>query len=568
MMREFASYRRQPLGQLIKLPQSLRALTLRGAAARVLRPTGAMIAATAMINLLGLALPLAVMETYDSIIPKQAHDALAVLAIGFFTAIVLEAVLRSARSIVGSCGAAAFEQHAMTIGFARLLATSARADETAARRLARLKSVSRVADFHHGPLRWAFLDLAFVPIFVALIAVIGGGLAFVLAALLGVFMWLHTIAANRFAQAAARLDAEMEKIQDFIAECLTAAPQIKATAAEAFMERRLERLAGRSAQLNERLIRAAADSEKLSSLMGNVTLVTMVAVGGVLAVADGMTAGGVIACMLLVARVVQPSLRAASALRSLRDLERAVRDVDALMTTVAPAAAAPVIDPNRGLEVRGLVPPGVGAAPVSFAAPVGSIVALMGADRSARSAVLQTIAGQAAPAAGEALFNGATAQSLSEAGSRRIILVSADSALFTGSLLDNLTLFGRGPRVEEVEWACRLIGLDVEIARLPAGYRTMVGEGFDATLPAALIKQTAIARAIAMRPQLLILDEPQAGLDQRADGALLNGLAELKGRMTVVIGSDRPSYLALADQRFDVGSERSCAPLTQRQEVA
>lgn len=520
-----------------------------------------MIAATLALNILGLALPLAVMEVYDSIIPKNAQGALIVLAIGLAAAILMEALLRTLRALAGSYMAARFEARSIAVGFAALLSRSGVEDETVARRMARLRSISRVADFHHGPLRWAFLDLAFVPVFFLLIAMIGGQLAILLAGLLALFMWLHHVAAERFAHAAARLDAEAEKTQDFIAECLAAVPQIKAQAAEAFVERRLERLAGGSARLSERLFRAAADSEKLAFLMGGVTLVAMAGAGGALAVGGGITAGGVIACMLLVSRVVQPALRAASAMRAMRDLERFAQDADALLTAAPAVAAKPALAPAPELVVQGLSADGAGCLTLTFEAPAGTIAAVCDAPPAARSALLRALAGLSAPASGQAMFGGAAVEAIAAAGEGRIVLVTAESTLFAGSILDNLTLFGRGPSVEDVDWACKLIGLDVEIARLPNGYLTAVGEDVSGASPASLVRQITLARAIAMRPALLVLDEPQAHLDQRADAALLRGLKALAGEMTIVIGSERPSYAAIAGLRVAASSATAATRL-------
>jgi ABC-type transport system involved in cytochrome bd biosynthesis fused ATPase/permease subunit len=76
-------------------------------------------------------------------------------------------------------------------------------------------------------------------------------------------------------------------------------------------------------------------------------------------------------------------------------------------------------------------------------------------------------------------------------------VVPQSPVFFRGTILDNLTLFGRGPSAQEACGAVAMVGLDRDIDRLPRGYASELGEGVSETLPPGLLKRLALARALA-----------------------------------------------------------------------
>jgi ABC-type bacteriocin/lantibiotic exporter with double-glycine peptidase domain len=121
-------------------------------------------------------------------------------------------------------------------------------------------------------------------------------------------------------------------------------------------------------------------------------------------------------------------------------------------------------------------------------------------------------------------------------------------------------MFGHGGSEAAALAACNVLGLRPEIERLSRKLDTMVGHGDADGVSASLAHRIAIARAIALSPRVLLLDEPQSQLDPAADRLLIAGLAALKGKMTIIISTSRPSYLELADQAF-VLNGRHLAPM-------
>jgi ATP-binding cassette subfamily C exporter for protease/lipase len=119
--------------------------------------------------------------------------------------------------------------------------------------------------------------------------------------------------------------------------------------------------------------------------------------------------------------------------------------------------------------------------------------------------------------------------------------------LIEGTIAENIARFGDvdTPRVRE---AARLVGLDAFIESLPQGYDTPVGpEGVN--LSGGQRQRIALARALYGDPVLVVLDEPNASLDEAGDAALVNAIRTLKARgTTFVVITHRTSVLVAIDK--------------------
>jgi ABC-type bacteriocin/lantibiotic exporter with double-glycine peptidase domain len=244
-------------------------------------------------------------------------------------------------------------------------------------------------------------------------------------------------------------------------------------------------------------------------------------------------------------------MRATSIVRTLNVLSLAREESGRLIhLPQQPASPRPAGRPDlhaRALRLPGLDP---ASTPVDLTVRFGESIGITSTESATRSAVLKILAGETEPQGGEVLFGGLAVSGSRLAGRGGIVYVSPQTELFSGTILENLTAFDHGGSLEDVIAVCDLLGIRSAIDRLPSGFDTIVGEGASDPLQSGLAQRIAIARALALRPKLIVLDEPQALLDSQADRALLEGLSRVRGRITMIIGSQRPSYLGLADRVF------------------
>jgi ATP-binding cassette subfamily C exporter for protease/lipase len=185
---------------------------------------------------------------------------------------------------------------------------------------------------------------------------------------------------------------------------------------------------------------------------------------------------------------------------------------------------------------------------LSLQLPLGQILVVLGPSGSGKSTLARIMVGVWPQFTGEVLWGGIPLADMDRlAGGHQIGYLPQDVELFDGSIAENIARFGEiAPKM--VIDAATSTGLHEMILRLPKGYDTPMGEA-GSLLSAGQRQRIALARAVYGKPSLLVLDEPNANLDEAGELALARSVQEFKAMgKTVVLVSHRTSVLALADR--------------------
>ena len=276
---------------------------------------------------------------------------------------------------------------------------------------------------------------------------------------------------------------------------------------------------------------------------------------GALLVIDGqLSPGGMIAANVLMSRALAPIdmlvgtwrgfIGARSAFRRLEALLAAHPERDPALSRVAPQGA---------LALRDVVAVAPGRAEpilkgVSVAVSAGTVTVVLGPSGSGKSTLARCMLGIWPDASGEVLLDG-----LPIAGWDRNELgpyvgyLPQDVELFEGSIAENIARFGE-VSPEKVIAAARSAGLHEMILRFPKGYDTPIGEAGH-LLSGGQRQRIGLARAMYGDPVLVVLDEPNANLDDVGEAALVRAVQELKVKgCTVFLITHRPGIVAVADR--------------------
>jgi ATP-binding cassette subfamily C exporter for protease/lipase len=276
---------------------------------------------------------------------------------------------------------------------------------------------------------------------------------------------------------------------------------------------------------------------------------------GALLVIDGqISPGAMIASNILISRALAPIdmivtswrgfIGARGAFARLEQLLEDYPEQDPALSRVAPKGT---------LQLAGVVAGAPGRAEpilkgINLHIGAGSVVAVLGPSGSGKSTLARVMVGIWPGVAGEVLLDG-----LPLSGWNRMELgphigyLPQDVELFEGTIAENISRFSELDSEKIIE-AARSAGLHEMILRFPKGYDSPIGEAGN-LLSGGQRQRIGLARAIYDHPAFVVLDEPNANLDDAGETALVKAVQELKSKgCTVVLITHRPSAVAVADR--------------------
>jgi ABC-type multidrug transport system fused ATPase/permease subunit len=294
----------------------------------------------------------------------------------------------------------------------------------------------------------------------------------------------------------------------------------------------------------------------VSSLLVGIVTMSVLFVGSREVLAGRMTIGGLISFTLYLGLVIAPIIQIVSIGTQLSEafagLER-MREVLGEAPEDAGDAAKPHVPAIAGaVEFRDVTFEYSEGVPVlkgvTFSAPAGTSIALVGPSGSGKSTLISLVAAFHKPTGGKITVDGRDINDLRIGDYRSHIgLVPQDSFLFADSIYDNIAMGNPHATREEVLQAAKIAHVDEFAESFDAGYSTIVGER-GVKLSGGQKQRVAIARAIVADPRILILDEATSSLDSESEALIQDGLNVLmKGRTTFVI-AHRLSTIRKADQ--------------------
>ena len=276
---------------------------------------------------------------------------------------------------------------------------------------------------------------------------------------------------------------------------------------------------------------------------------------GALLVIDGqLSPGAMIAANILMSRALAPIDMLVGAWRGFISARSAFERLEALLLAHPerdPALSR--VSPRGALTLRNVFATAPGRKEpilkgVSVAAPSGVVTVVLGPSGSGKSTLARCMIGIWPNVSGEVLLDG-----LPVNGWDRIELgpylgyLPQDIELIEGTIAENIARFG-DVDPEKVIAAARSAGLHEMILRFPKGYDTPIGEA-GGMLSGGQRQRIGLARAIYGDPVLVVLDEPNANLDDVGEAALVNTVRELKAKgSSVFLITHRPGILAVADR--------------------
>ena len=295
----------------------------------------------------------------------------------------------------------------------------------------------------------------------------------------------------------------------------------------------------------------------------------VLAVGAYLVIIEQASAGIIIAGAILAARALAPVDIAIANWRNFIAARQSWERLGQLLAKLPRRATPmPLPAPSSKLQVEGLVviPPGeqkFALRDISFALNPGQALGIIGPSGAGKSSLARVLVGAWLPAAGTVRLDGAALdQWAPEALGRHIGYLPQGVELFAGSVAQNIARFDPDANSEAVIEAAKAADVHELVVNLPNGYDTEIGDG-GSTLSAGQRQRVALARALYGDPFLVVLDEPDASLDQEGEQALHKAILGVRNRGgIVVVVSHRQIVLSAVDLllAFDRGRPVAAGP--------
>lgn len=522
---------------------------------QVLQPFRSGFAALALfsliINLLMLAPTLYMLQIYDRVLASRNTTTLLMLTLILVGVYVLDAALEWTRGRALVRGSAMLD---LQLGSRVLEASFRRTWRGSTAVTARaLSDLAALRQFLTGKGLFAFLDAPWTPIYIAVIFLLHpwlGWFAVCAAALLVLLTWASERLTAQPMKSAAE---EAQQASQYASASVRNAEVIEALGMLRAVQQRWQTRQLKALKLQGDVNDRAADVGAVTRFVRMAAQSGVLGLGALLVIDQQMTPGGMIAASILLGRALSPVDAVIGHWRSWVGARGAYQRLNELLQAhpePEPRTALP--RPQGFVTVENLVagPPGA-RTPVlkgiKLGAAAGMLVAVIGPSASGKSTLARALVGVWPPMNGTVRLDGAdVSQWNKEELGPWLGYLPQDVELFEGTVAENIARFGAPDSARTVAAAQRA-GVHDMILRLPQGYDTPIGEGGMA-LSGGQRQRIGLARAMYGDPALVVLDEPNANLDEAGDVALVGALRVMKQeKRTVFVITHRMNLLAEAD---------------------
>jgi ATP-binding cassette, subfamily B, bacterial len=195
----------------------------------------------------------------------------------------------------------------------------------------------------------------------------------------------------------------------------------------------------------------------------------------------------------------------------------------------------------------------------SFEVGMGETIGVVGRSGAGKSTIVQLLLRLREPDSGAYRVNSTDVRDIAREDWHRIVAyVSQEPRLLGGTVTENIRYLRDYIDDEAIETASRMAHIHDEILSWPGGYDHRVGQRVDA-VSGGQRQRLCLARALAGRPEILVLDEPTSALDPHSEAAIQQSLDELRGAVTMFIVAHRMSTLSTCDRIMVIESGRVAA---------
>jgi len=526
---------------------------------RDLRPYTYVMLAALFINLLSLAGILFSMQVYDRVIPAQSYPTLYVLTIGVLIATLFGFILRLARShIMDLLGKRAdLRVSDRVFGHALRLRNSAVPRSTGSF-ISQLRELEQIREMVTSSTISTIVDLPFFILFVIVLAIIAPQLA-----------WIAPVAAVIMVLPGLLLQKKLAELAKQSAHESTLRNAVLVESVQGLEDIKLMQAENRFLQQWNSYIQITAESglktrELTQGLISwgmtiqSLVYTAVIVVGAPMVIEGEMTTGAVVAASMLASRMIAPMATLCGVLARWQQVKAAKEGLDNIMQlpTENQREETPIRqDVLRGHYLFEQAQFAYGGDVQNPALRInrleikpGEHVAILGRNGAGKSTLLQAMVGSMDLVGGELRLDNLSLPHLDMADVRRNVgLMSQNARLFYGTLRENITLGMPRATDDEIFAVLEMCGAAAFVQKLAKGLDHQIMEN-GVGLSGGQRQSILLARMFLRDPNIVLLDEPTASLDEHTEREFIQRLSQWLGNRTLIVATHRVPMLELVER--------------------
>lgn len=503
-------------------------------------------------NVLLLAMPLHMIAIYDRVLVSRSNETLLYITLIALAALVMMGVTEAVRSMIAQRMSAKF----VTDTAGRLFNGLIHSEESTGRRSQIMRDFYSLRTFLSSRAMIGLFDLPFTPLFLALLFMLHaqlGMITFVGILFLAGIAWANRSLSLSDTEEATRSNSDAVSFSQAV---VTRSEDIRAMGLFPTFLQRWGNKMDAALSHADKSSQVQAFFFGLSRTVRQGLQIIIMAWGAHLVLAGDLSGGVIFASSLISSRAFVPVEqvigawdRVTHAQRSYETLQQFVADQKEKPHAVIPQMTTGDVEfENVSFEVQSGNRSLSILKNVSFKLQSGQILAVIGPTGAGKSTLAKLMTGALHPTEGSVRLDGfELSQWPDDRKGESIGYVPQDATLFPGSIAENISRYEQDASEDAIIAAARKANIHSHVVKMPEAYSTIVGPGFQ-EMSGGQQQQLAMARAFFASPRVLILDEPNAHLDQKAEDSLLRSLAKAQEEgISSIVVSQRRSILKVAD---------------------
>jgi ATP-binding cassette subfamily C protein LapB len=516
------------------------------------------IVASFLINVFALASPVYIMNVYDKVIPNNATETGWALGLGVLIVFVIDFMIRTLRGYFVDYAGKCIDIQVTRRVFDQVLDMKlAHRPASSGAYANMLRDFDSIRDFLTSATLAGLIDLPFALMFVTVIFFLGGNLGlavlFLMAAALAVSLILQ-IPLKKFIRQTMH---SSETKHGLLVEAIYGLETIKTVGADGRMRSRYAEHVTENAVSGQNSRFYSALGVNTATFIQQAASVFVILIGMYMVQDGSLTMGALIACVVLSGRALTPIAQIANLMSRYHQAISSLKTLNGVMVKPVerPAGKEFLYRPDLKGQIsfdrvhfaypnsdRKILDA------VSFSIEDGEKVGIIGRIGSGKSTIARLIVQLYEPDQGAILVDRADYRQLDPADLRRnIAYLGQDVTLFQGTIRENITASRPQASEEDILAAAKAAGAHGFIAAHPLGYDAPVGERGDG-LSGGQKQCIALARALLLKPRILLCDEPTNAMDSQSEDNFARLIREESKDRTLILITHRTSLLPLVDR--------------------